>query len=65
VEGRGEAIVKTWRTRGASMLGRRVQWEAAGTTHDGVAFDIDDTGALLVRTVRGPVRVTAGEVRWI
>jgi BirA family biotin operon repressor/biotin-[acetyl-CoA-carboxylase] ligase len=65
VEGRGEAVVGAWRTRGASMLGRRVRWDAGGVTHDGVALDIDDTGALLVRTSGGPVRVTAGEVRWL
>ena len=46
------------------MLGRRVQWDAAGATRDGVALDIDDTGALVIRTAAGLTRVTAGEVRW-
>jgi BirA family biotin operon repressor/biotin-[acetyl-CoA-carboxylase] ligase len=58
-------IIEAWRARAASMLGRRVQWDAAGTTHDGIALDIDDTGALVVRTAAGPVRLTAGEVRWV
>jgi len=63
--GRAAAVVGAWRARAASMLGRRVQWQSAGATCDGVALDIDDTGALVVRTAGGPVRVTAGEVRWL
>jgi len=63
--GRPAAVVGAWRARAASMLGRRVQWEGAGATRKGVALDIDDTGALVVRTAAGPVRVTAGEVRWV
>jgi BirA family transcriptional regulator, biotin operon repressor / biotin---[acetyl-CoA-carboxylase] ligase len=63
--GRANAVVAAWRARAASTLGRRVQWEGAGATHDGVALDIDDNGALVVRTAAGPVRVTAGEVRWM
>jgi BirA family biotin operon repressor/biotin-[acetyl-CoA-carboxylase] ligase len=65
VNGRMETVVNAWRARAASMLGRRVQWEGAGTTRDGVALDIDEGGALVVRTAAGPVRVTAGEVRWV
>ena len=64
-DGRGDAVIGAWRARAASMLGRRVQWETAGATGDGVALDIDQTGALVVRTSAGPVRVTAGEVRWV
>jgi BirA family biotin operon repressor/biotin-[acetyl-CoA-carboxylase] ligase len=63
--GRSSDVVGAWRARAASMLGRRVQWEGAGETRDGVALDIDDAGALVVRTAGGPVRVTAGEVRWL
>jgi BirA family biotin operon repressor/biotin-[acetyl-CoA-carboxylase] ligase len=63
--GRAATVVGAWRARAAAMLGRRVQWEGAGATRDGVALDIDDTGALVVRTATGPVRVTAGEVRWV
>jgi BirA family biotin operon repressor/biotin-[acetyl-CoA-carboxylase] ligase len=62
--GRGDTVVRAWRGRAASMLGRRVQWDAAGATRDGVALDIDDTGALVIRTAAGLTRVTAGEVRW-
>jgi len=63
--GRGDAVIGAWRARAASMLGRRVQWDAPGATGDGVALDIDETGALIVRTATGPIRVTAGEVRWV
>ena len=64
-DGRGDEVVRAWRARAASMLGRRVQWGAPDATRDGVALDIDDTGALVVRTTAGPLRVTAGEVRWV
>ena len=64
-EGRAGAVVGAWRARASAMLGRRVQWEGAGFTVDGVALDIDDSGALVVRTASGLVRVTAGEVRWV
>jgi BirA family biotin operon repressor/biotin-[acetyl-CoA-carboxylase] ligase len=64
-QGRAGAVVSAWRARAASMLGRRVQWEDAGATRDGVALDSDDTGALVVTTAGGPVRVTAGEVKWL
>ena len=64
-DGRGDAVARVWRARAASMLGRRVQWETADATCEGVALDIDDTGALVVRTAAGPIRVTAGEVRWV
>jgi BirA family biotin operon repressor/biotin-[acetyl-CoA-carboxylase] ligase len=62
---RGDAVVGAWRARAASMLGRRVEWEGGGATREGVALDIDDTGALVVRTTAGPVRLAAGEVRWV
>lgn len=64
-DGRGAAVISAWRRRAASTLGRRVQWDAAGATGDGVAIDIDESGALIVRTAAGPIRVTAGEVRWV
>jgi len=62
---RGDVVVRAWRARAASMLGRRVEWEGGGATRDGVALDIDDTGALVVRTPAGRVRLAAGEVRWV
>ena len=63
--GRIGAVVEAWRSRAASTLGRRVQWNAAGGALEGVAENIDEDGALVVRTSTGLVRVTAGEVRWV
>ena len=65
VSGRREAVVEAWRGRAASMRGRRVQWNEAGGAREGVADGIDETGALVVRTSAGLVRVTAGELRWL
>ena len=62
--GRGAAVLDAWRARGASLLGRPVEWDADGKLARGVAQDIDEAGALLVRTETGIVRVIAGEVRW-
>jgi len=61
-EGRARAVLDAWRRRAAGSVGRPVRW-AAG--HEGVAEGIDDTGALIVRTPGGPVRLISGEVQWI
>ena len=47
------------------MLGRRVEWDVAGTSQRGLAERVDEDGALLIRTENGLVRVISGEVRWI
>jgi BirA family biotin operon repressor/biotin-[acetyl-CoA-carboxylase] ligase len=59
------AIVEAWRGRAALTFGRAVEWDVSGTVRRGVAENIDDAGALLVRTDGGVTRVVAGEVRWI
>ncbi len=59
------AIVARWRDRAVSTFGRRVEWDAAGVTRHGVAEDIDETGALLVREGAARARVISGEVRWL
>lgn len=64
-DGRTAAILDAWRRRGAPTFGRRVRWEAAGSTVEGVAENIDDTGALMVRTPLGLVTIAAGEVAWL
>ena len=61
----GAAIVARWRDRAASTFGRRVEWDASGSTRRGVAEDIDDTGALLVREGAARARLISGEVRWL
>ena len=58
-------VIARWRDRAASTLGRRVEWDVAGVTRQGVAEDIDDSGALLVRDGAARARVMSGEVRWL
>ena len=64
-QGRVLSVVDAWRARAAPMLRRRVEWETGHTLASGVAEGIDETGALLIRTENGIVRVISGEVRWI
>jgi BirA family biotin operon repressor/biotin-[acetyl-CoA-carboxylase] ligase len=63
--GRTGEVVSAWRARAISTFGRRVEWDGDGIARRGTAHDVDDEGALLVRTSDGVVRVTSGEVRWI
>ena len=58
-------VLHSWRRRAAPSLGRRVEWDANTVVRRGVAEDVDDRGALLVRTDAGIERVISGEVRWI
>jgi BirA family biotin operon repressor/biotin-[acetyl-CoA-carboxylase] ligase len=58
-------VIASWRERASSTFGRRVEWNVAGVTRYGVAEDIDETGALLVRDGSSRARVIAGEVRWL
>jgi BirA family biotin operon repressor/biotin-[acetyl-CoA-carboxylase] ligase len=55
------AIREAWRERTVT-LGRAVRVVADGRELDGTAEDIDDSGALLVRTAAGVERVTSGDV---
>ena len=61
----GRDILQAWRRRASRLLRRQVTFEAAGGRESGLAYDVDDTGALLVRTPAGISRVIAGEVTWI
>jgi BirA family biotin operon repressor/biotin-[acetyl-CoA-carboxylase] ligase len=54
-------LLNDWRRRGAG-LGEPVHIEGPGGPVDGIAEDVDDGGALLVRTPSGVVRVLAGDV---
>jgi BirA family biotin operon repressor/biotin-[acetyl-CoA-carboxylase] ligase len=56
------AVVRAWKSR-ALPFGRRVHVTAGNEAWDGVTEDLDDDGALLLRTDGGErVRVTAGEL---
>ena len=48
-----------------STFGRRIEWDVAGVTRHGVAEDVDETGALMVRDGATRARVISGEVRWL
>ena len=63
--GRITLVLDAWRARAAPMLRRRVEWERGDTRAYGLAESIDETGALLIRTDDGVVRVISGDVRWI
>jgi BirA family biotin operon repressor/biotin-[acetyl-CoA-carboxylase] ligase len=62
--GRADAVLAAWRARAAHM-GRHVEWDSDAGLMSGVAQDIDDSGALLVRIGGTTVRVVSGEVRWL
>jgi len=61
--GRFDAILNGWRTR-AHATGARVAWTTADGPRDGEVVDIDDAGALLVRTPAGIERISSGELNW-
>jgi BirA family biotin operon repressor/biotin-[acetyl-CoA-carboxylase] ligase len=63
--GRTRVVLDAWRARAARTLGRRLRWEIAGSIVEGVAENVDETGALVVRTPAGIITVTAGEVVWV
>jgi BirA family biotin operon repressor/biotin-[acetyl-CoA-carboxylase] ligase len=57
------AVTGAWRAASAT-LGRAVDVERLdGSTVRGTAVDVDPRGALVVRTERGDVAITSGEVR--
>jgi BirA family biotin operon repressor/biotin-[acetyl-CoA-carboxylase] ligase len=63
--GRVTGLVDAWRGWAAPMLGRKVRLDATGEQLEGIAENIDETGALIVRTPSGRTRVTSGEVTWL
>ena len=58
-------VIAAWRRRAATQMGRTVEWDVEGVSHQGRAEDIDATGALLVRVGDQIVRVISGELRWL
>ena len=65
IHGRLAEVIEAWRGRATTTLGRKVRWEATGVPVEGIAESIDETGALVVRTRSGTIRVTSGEVVWM
>jgi BirA family biotin operon repressor/biotin-[acetyl-CoA-carboxylase] ligase len=62
IEGPPEVIVDRWRAVSAT-LGRTVEaTTVGGGSAHGVALDVDGTGALLVQTEAGRVRVAFGDI---
>ena len=57
-------VIAAWREAARALLRRSVEWGTPDGPMVGVAEDIDDSGALLVRTRHGVERIIAGEVRW-
>lgn len=58
------AVLDAWRSYAASMLNRRVECTVGLRSVAGVAEDIDERGALVVRVGDETVRVISGEVVW-
>jgi len=64
--GRTAAVLDAWRRYARPLLGRMVECAGAdGVRRQGVAEDIDSSGALIVRTADATLRVISGEVRWL
>jgi BirA family biotin operon repressor/biotin-[acetyl-CoA-carboxylase] ligase len=61
---RAAAVLEAWRSRARPLVGRSVEWTTGESLSRGVAEDIDETGALLVRTPAGLTRIISGDVRW-
>ena len=62
VEGHQSEIRSRWRAV-SDTLGRRIEaTTVGGAIARGVAVDLDETGALLVDSTDGPVRVASGEI---
>ena len=56
-----EPVRNAWRER-SSTLGQEVSVRTEGRDLRGRALDIDDSGALLVRTAQGMERILSGDV---
>ena len=64
LDGRFTRIVERWRIRATGLAGRPVAWVDARGEHEGTTTGVDATGALLVDTGHGVVRITSGAVQW-
>lgn len=57
------AIVSVWREHAVDWWGRSVEVVSGGTRIEGRAEGVDDSGALLLATGSGTIRVLSGEAR--
>jgi BirA family biotin operon repressor/biotin-[acetyl-CoA-carboxylase] ligase len=64
VAGHARELLDQWRALAPAARGTAVEWEGPSGTVTGTTAGIDDTGALLVRTISGIERIISGEVRW-
>jgi BirA family biotin operon repressor/biotin-[acetyl-CoA-carboxylase] ligase len=64
IDERYDAILAAWRGRAPGSRHARVNWDAPEGLRRGTTVDIDERGALIVRTDGGVEHLTAGEVRW-
>lgn len=64
LDGAFDAILDAWRRRAPGSRGGVVNWDTPQGVRRGTTIDIDDAGALVVRTADGIERLVAGEVRW-
>ena len=62
---RDRDVLDAWRARAASTMGKPIEWDDEGRVESGRAAGIDDTGALLMDTGAGVIRIVSGEVRWV
>ncbi|HEV3139381.1 MAG TPA: biotin--[acetyl-CoA-carboxylase] ligase [Vicinamibacterales bacterium] len=62
--GRFDAILNGWRSR-ADANGARVEWTSHEGSRSGLVVDIDEDGALLVKTDVGIERIVRGEIVWL
>lgn len=63
--GGAPALLDRWRALAPGTRGGAVEWESPGGRCRGVAEDIGDDGALLVRIGSSVERIVAGEVTWL
>jgi len=60
--GSSQVILENWRQAATSTFGSTVEWTEGDR---GVVDGIDDSGALLVRSKAGSMRISSGQLRWL
>lgn len=64
LDARYARVVDRWRIRATGLAGRPVRWVDGLGEREGTTTGVDATGALLVDTGQGIVRISAGAVEW-